>query len=275
MSNNIFKEMIDLSEQLLEKINQLNKRVDRKKLDEEDYAVTSYRDDLLHYLGSIELTKEQEDLLTEEIKRATKLRREIKDMIFFLNNRKQPLSAVSYELEKFTSQLRGVDTTYFVRTEEGVKFFEENIGEEYIGDIKVSLESKKLMRSNTLSGEFDNAFEFIQSITSNDDNIDYSDQTEESTLVSPVREEEIIAPYQEYRNYVLQSSPYSTWQLYSRVEKKIIRVERELENMISYIRQRNLKVNYHHYMTETEVEELLKAFEENDIEKEIEKEPLS
>lgn len=267
--------MIDLSEQLLEKINQLNKRVDRKKLDEEDYAVTSYRDDLLHYLGSIELTKEQEDLLTEEIKRATKLRREIKDMIFFLNNRKQPLSAVSYELEKFTSQLRGVDTTYFVRTEEGVKFFEENIGEEYIGDIKVSLESKKLMRSNTLSGEFDNAFEFIQSITSNDDNIDYSDQTEESTLVSPVREEEIIAPYQEYRNYVLQSSPYSTWQLYSRVEKKIIRVERELENMISYIRQRNLKVNYHHYMTETEVEELLKAFEENDIEKEIEKEPLS
>lgn len=272
MSNHIFKEMIDLSEQLLEKINQLNKKVDRKKLDEEDYAVTSYRDDLLHYLGSIELTKEQEDLITEEIKRATKLRREIKDMIFFLNNRKQPLSTITYELEKFTSQLRGVDTTYFVRTEEGIKFFEENIGEDYRGDITVSLESKKLMKSNTLSGNFDNAWEFVQSITSENEYVDYSEKIEDNTLLNPTREEEVVAPYLEYRNYVLQSSSHNTWQLYSRVEKKVVRIERELKNMISYIRERNLKVNYHHYMTEVEVESLLEAFA---LSAPKEKEPLS
>lgn len=257
----MFKEIIDLSEQLLVKINKLNQKIDRRKLDAEDYAITSYRDDLTHTLESVELSEEKMMELMYEIKRVSKVRREVKEMIFFLNNKKHPLKNVIYELEKLLSYLNKDNATYYVKTEEGVDFFNKFLGSECQSDIKFSLDSKNLKRSRILSKDFENTWAFIEGITENEGHVDYSEQDTEGNLLNPVLEEEVVAPQQEYRNYVLQNTMYGTWQLYSRIDKKVVREERELNNMIEYIRSKEYKINYHHYMSDPEVDELLEAFE--------------
>lgn len=190
--NELFQDIVKLSEALTEKITLLSSHMDREALAAEEYSLTLYRDDLIHTLENVKDLTEAEILsLGKEIQKASETRRTVKDMVIFFDHKYLQFRNLANELHRFNRTMKRDETRYLFKTEAGVSYFKELMNRPYDSKVTMDLETYTKKHSKLLSGEVSNVWELLEDLKTNGEP---NSTVQPSTPITPVINRKATTP---------------------------------------------------------------------------------